>query len=137
MCYEERKETLKALGLAKTTNREEDLRNYARKRKRYKATIKEAREKFIEEEARNMAEEAERNPFLPIKKRSKQTMKEIPIQTWEKHFAGILNKSNKRVAFERTQKKDKTTGSKIKITEEEVDRCIRASKNKKQQDRTR
>ena len=39
VCYEERKETLKALGQVKTTNREEDLWSYARKRKRYKATI--------------------------------------------------------------------------------------------------
>ena len=125
VCFEERKASLKALGIAKTTNRKEDLQTYARKRKHYKATIKEARGKFMEEEA-------DRNPFLPIKRRTKQTMREIPIQEWEKHFSRILNKGNKKEAYEiTTQKIEEAGGSKIELTEEEVDRCIRAAKSKK------
>jgi len=131
-CYEARRITLKALSSAKDTRRTEDLEQYAKMRKQYKTILKDRRDTYMEEEARRTAEEAERNPFLPMKRKTYNVTKEIPMEKWENHFSRILNKANENKEGERsTHNNPRTPGQEMKIKEEEVAKYIGEAKNKK------
>ncbi|KAJ4437741.1 hypothetical protein ANN_17887 [Periplaneta americana] len=131
-CYEERKETLRAVVKAKTSKNSEDLTRYAEKRKQYKYTIKVKKENYVEKKAQQMIEEAEKDPFWALKRKSRGVMKEIPIQNWQNHFAQILNKGNRTEAYEASTTEDAETVDRgMEITEDEITKGIGEAKNRK------
>ncbi|KAJ4428457.1 hypothetical protein ANN_24494 [Periplaneta americana] len=110
-CYEERKETLRALVKAKTSKNPEDLTRYAEKRKQYKDTIKVKKDNYVEKKAQQMIEEAEKYPFWALKRKPRGVVKEIPIQNWQNHFVQILNKGNRAEAYEASTPKTRKQGT--------------------------
>ena len=131
-CYIERKATLQALGKAKESKNQEDLEKYALKRKQYKNTIKAKKDNYTEKQALQLAEEAEKDPFLALKRKPRGVMKEISIENWENHFTGTLNKGNMTEAYKSNANENPNTPNReMDITEDEITKCIRESKIRK------
>lgn len=129
-CYNKRKEALSALHKARDAGREEDLKNYAEKRKIYKQLLKTTRAAFTEDEAKRIAEEARADPYIALRKRNRVKTNEIPIETWEAHFKGILNQHRKEKAFNISASGPGRENS-IQITTKEIRETIEKTKNKK------
>lgn len=127
-CYHKRKEALSALHKARDAGREEDLKNYAEKRKVYKQLLKTTRAAFTEEEAKRIAEEARADPYIALRKRNRTNTNEIPIETWEAHFKGILNQHCKEKAFNIAAPGPGRENS-IQITTKEIRETIEKTKN--------
>ncbi|PNF13826.1 hypothetical protein B7P43_G12433 [Cryptotermes secundus] len=92
-CYNMRKATIKALHRARQTQNSNELKEYAEKRKRYKALIKSKKTEHIENEGKMIAEEAEKDPFVATKTTKKQMPQEVNIKIWEQHFTKILSQN--------------------------------------------
>ena len=132
ICYTERKATLKALNKAKKSKNKDDLERYAQKRKQYKSIIKNKRNNYIEMKAQQLAEEAEKDPFMVLRRKPRGVMKEIPIDDWENHFTKILNEGNRTEAYEaNTTRNPGTLNLEREITEAEINKCVKEAKMKK------
>ena len=129
-CYTSRKETLRALHRAKSTNEKEDIETYARRRKEYKLLLKTKRAEFIETEAKELAEQAKTDPFLALRRKQTPKAREIPIETWEEHFSRTLNKSGAEAAYQ-VKAANSITEARVQITTNEIQDAIKCAKKGK------
>lgn len=129
-CYNSRKETLRALHRAKSTNEKEDIEIYARKRKEYKLIIQAKKAEFIEKEARESAEQAKSDPFLALRRKQAPKAREIPIESWEEHFSNILNRNGADTAYQ-VKATNSIPEASILITANEIQEAIMTAKKGK------
>lgn len=128
-CYQHRRVTLDTLHKARLKNSRTNLEEYAKIRKEYKRLLKNKKAQFIEKQALLEAEEACKDPFIAIRRKTTRAPGEIQMERWENHFTQILNKTQTNTSHD------------IKIpieienvtlfTTEEVQTAIRSAKNKK------
>lgn len=129
VCYNLRRETLNLLNKAKQERSPQALLIYSAKRREYKTMIRTKKETYIEEQARNQAEEAEKNPFIAVRKKSAVSASSMQIETWEQHFTTLLNKDRIKSAYDNVQ--DGSNHLDNPITLKEVQKAIQNTKNKK------
>ena len=95
-CYQARQATLQALHKAVASSSAEALNEYARKRREYKALIKETKTKHYEEAAKKLVQEAENDPYIAIKQKKPMFPRNIPMETWVQHFNQLLRSKDTR-----------------------------------------
>jgi hypothetical protein len=106
---------------------------YAIERSSYKSMIKRKKAEYWEAENKREAEEAQKDPYIALRLRTRHHRPYMDMQEWEKHFNSILNKNNTRSppdANDNTQiklQKDEITP----FTTTEVQKAINELKNKK------
>ena len=125
-CFRRRKEALSALHLARTSGTEAILREYAEKKKKYKTTVKRAKDAFQIEQERKLIEEAAQDPFKALKPKNPRFPRDIAMETWTNHFTNILQMKETRPPEERSKSEEY-----IAVSISEVRNTIKALKNRK------
>ena len=95
-CYKQRKEVIKDLHAAKSTNKQEELTRYNNSRKRYKTLLENKKKMYMETEARKIAEAVQENPFQACRPRQPISTQEIKMETWTNHFSKVLQNKDSR-----------------------------------------
>ena len=126
-CYRTRREAIVALHKAKNTQAPEDLQIYGQKRKIYKNTNKQAKERHQAEIERRQIAEAEEKWYKVLTHKQPRFQGEISIREWETHFREVLQAKETRPTPENIEIK---TAPHL-FTVQEVERAIQDTKNNK------
>lgn len=95
-CYRTRREAIIALHKAKNTQTPEDLKSYGQKRKVYKNTTKQAKQKYQMEIERRQIQEAEEKWYKVMTHKQPHFQRAISIKEWETHFREVLQAKETR-----------------------------------------
>lgn len=101
LCYSKRKEAIEALHKTKNSPTIENLKEYAAKRRIYKTTIQEAKRHYNQKEEERLIALAKKEPFKILKAKQPMFPRHIPIQSWETHFANVLQSRDTRQQYAR------------------------------------
>lgn len=129
-CYRKRTEVLTLLHRARDFNEMGVLQEYSKARRNYKCFLRDKRAEYLESEARKIAEEALKDPYIALRPKRPTFANTIQMSTWEEHFSKIINQKDINNAFGPQERGLKTADFPL-ITNEEVAEAIRALKNNK------
>ncbi|KAJ4446439.1 hypothetical protein ANN_13135 [Periplaneta americana] len=90
-CHLERTAVLRSLHQARKSGNLQNLEQYTGTRRKYKNLLKRKGETHLKEASRRLIEDARDNSYAVLKPRKQMFASALQIDSWEQHFAQILN----------------------------------------------
>ena len=124
-CYNERRNALRKLHIARRTKDAKDLKCYQIARKSYKELQKRKKREFREREDEKLIADSEKDPCKALRPRQPRFPADITMETWEKHIRGALASKETRPEPDKKTVAEHT----ISVTSEEVRKVIITGKS--------